>query len=41
MPPTEYSKIYENTNTEYTIEYTKHIKDTTIKITNFLQTADI
>ena len=27
MRPTEYSKIYENTNTEYTVEYTKHIKD--------------
>ena len=28
MPPTEYSKCYENANSEYNIEYTKHIKDT-------------
>ena len=28
MPPTSKAKCYENTNSEYTTEYTKHIKDT-------------
>ena len=28
MPPTEQAKCYENTNSEYTIEYTKHIRNT-------------
>ena len=28
MPPIEYSKMMRNTNLEYTVEYTKHIKDT-------------
>ena len=28
MPPIEYSKMLRNTNLEYAVEYTKHIKDT-------------
>ena len=28
MPPTDTSKCHENTNSEYTIRYTKHIKYT-------------
>ena len=38
-------KCYANTNSEYTIEYTKHVKDTYLleqkSPNNFIQTANI